>query len=277
MGNNSSNHMRHGENLEIPDTQAFANALLDPDKETPAGITGPDGKPAPKRFSVYRNNVALSLREALEQTYPGIRKIVGEENFNILASCYFTVHPPTSPMMQAYGDLFPQFLKNFEPLQHSPFLADLACLEKAWIDAYHASDRAILDAADLSGIEAENLMETRFVTHPAAAIIESRYHLFDLFSHRAEDDGTAVSYEMAEFVQAVLVTRPYLKVQVNKLDHAASVFFTMVINGCTLGESVEKAMKQDAGFDAAGAIALMLSSGTMSSLSNLNKQQQKKQ
>ena len=33
---------------------AFAHALLDPEAAVPVGIVDPQGRPAPKRFSVYR-------------------------------------------------------------------------------------------------------------------------------------------------------------------------------------------------------------------------------
>jgi hypothetical protein len=256
--------------INFSEIQIFAEALLDPDKNIPEGVIGPDRQPAPKRFSVYRNNVALSLREALEQTYPGVRKIVGTENFDVLASVYFSSHPPQTPMMQAYGEMFPEFLGDFEPLQHSPFLVDLAQVEKCWIDAYHACDKAILDAAELGKIDAEQLMHTRFSAHPASAVIQSYYHLHDMFLSRDEEGDCNVSYEEADLAQAVLITRPLLDVLVNKLGPAEAEFFKMIINNATLGESVERAMELDADFDASAAIALMLSTGTMCDLSISN-------
>ena len=38
----------------------FVTALLDPEAATPEGLLGPNNAPAGKRFSVYRNNVAVS-------------------------------------------------------------------------------------------------------------------------------------------------------------------------------------------------------------------------
>ncbi len=39
------------------DEAEFTAALLNPDDPPPAGLLQPDGTPATKRFSVYRNNV----------------------------------------------------------------------------------------------------------------------------------------------------------------------------------------------------------------------------
>ena len=43
----------------------FAPALLDPGSEAPSIVTGPCGKSAVKCYNVYRNNVMVSLIDAL--------------------------------------------------------------------------------------------------------------------------------------------------------------------------------------------------------------------
>ena len=49
---------------------AFAAALIDPGRETPAVVAGPNGKAVVKRYNVYRNNVTSSLIDALAAIYP---------------------------------------------------------------------------------------------------------------------------------------------------------------------------------------------------------------
>ena len=82
----------------------FARALLDPEAEVPWGLTDPEGRPAPKRFSVYRNNVASSLTRALEAAFPTVRKLVGDEFFAAMAGVFLRAHPPQSRMLMLYGD-----------------------------------------------------------------------------------------------------------------------------------------------------------------------------
>jgi hypothetical protein len=252
--------------LKFPGNRAFAPALLDPDLELPAGMIDPDGRPAPKRFSVYRNNVVTSLMEAIGETYPSTKRIIGEKNFSTLSRIFISTHPPSSPMMQAYGEEFPDFIKKFKPLQHSPFLAELALVEKYWIAAYHAADINCLGGADLGKIPADDLMETRFIAHPATSIVSSEYSLYDLFlsGRQSKDANPAqVSYQKSDSAQAVLITRPHLSVELVQLDQASSEFFKRIITRNSLGQCVEGAMELDNGFDAASAIALMLSSGAL--------------
>jgi hypothetical protein len=63
----------------------FRAALFDPAAPVPAGLTGPDGRPAGARFDVYRNNVVAGLTAALETGFPTVRALVGEVFFAAMA------------------------------------------------------------------------------------------------------------------------------------------------------------------------------------------------
>ena len=63
----------------------FRKALLDPQQAVPEGLTNPDGQQASKRFSVYRNNVAHSLSEAMLTGFPVLAKLVGDDFFSEMA------------------------------------------------------------------------------------------------------------------------------------------------------------------------------------------------
>lgn len=242
----------------------FAPALLDPDLDIPEGVVGPDGLPAPKRFSVYRNNVVSSLMEAMRETYPSIAALVGEENFQTLSRIFISRHPPSSPMMQSYGGAFPDFLKGFAPLRDSPFLESVAQVEKNWIHAYHAADASPLEPDALGKIDPELLMDTRFNRHPATHIITSDYCLFELFNSRDGGDVSQLNYQPNETPQSILITRPHLSVTTTPLNTAMTAFFSAILNQTSLGESVEVAMQCDPEFDASRAITLLLTSGALS-------------
>ena len=98
----------------------FRAALLDPSCPAPDGVQNPDGVPATKRFDVYRNNVAVSLTDALETAFPVVNKLVGTDFFRAMAGVYLRAHPPSSPVMMFYGDEMPDFLAGFGPAQSVP-------------------------------------------------------------------------------------------------------------------------------------------------------------
>jgi hypothetical protein len=55
----------------------FTSGLLNPGI-APNGVAGPRGKASAKRYNVYRNNVTVSLINALAETFPATRRITGD-------------------------------------------------------------------------------------------------------------------------------------------------------------------------------------------------------
>lgn len=49
--------------------QVFAQALLNPAQSCPPGLTTWNGSDPARRFAVYRNNVIVSLVDALADTF----------------------------------------------------------------------------------------------------------------------------------------------------------------------------------------------------------------
>lgn len=116
----------------------LADALLDPEMPAPACVTGPAAKAAVKRFNVYRNNVAVSLVDALAATFPATERIVGTSFFRAMVLIHVRTTPPTSPLLFEYGYDFPAFIDAFEHTRGMPWLGDVARIERAWLDAYEA-------------------------------------------------------------------------------------------------------------------------------------------
>src|SRR5246500_4427127 len=134
--------------LEHPSSYAatFAAALIDPERETPAIVAGPAGKGAARRYNVYRNNVTVSLIDALAAVYPAVQRITGREFFRAMARFHVRATPPASPLLFEYGRDFPAFIEAYEYARDLPWLADVARIERAWLDAYHAGGFTFLSA-----------------------------------------------------------------------------------------------------------------------------------
>lgn len=252
------------EALRSDSAAEFGAALITADAPTPVGIVGPDGKPAPKRFNVYRNNVIISLTEALAQTFPAIERLVGKDYFKALAKVFVTEHPPCSPVLIWYGDAFAEFIEAFPPLAGYPYLADVARLEWAWLQAYHAADAEPLNQQVLGAVPPERVGEIRFSLHPAARMISSRWPALSLaLANRfAVDDPPHVNLEEPE---AVLVTRPDLDVQLQLLRPGAVPFF-QELGGTTLQEAAVGAFAAHSDFDLSASLSDLLAAGAFSAL-----------
>ncbi|POF31038.1 HvfC/BufC N-terminal domain-containing protein [Roseibium marinum] len=243
----------------------FGRALLDPEAAPPAGLVGPDGKAAPKRFNVYRNNVIVSLSEALGQTFPAIVSLVGDDYFNALARAFVTRHPPQSPVLMWYGGAFAGFLESFPPLAAYPYLADVARVEWAWLQAYHAADAAPLDPAALSAVAPEDVPAVRFTRHPAAAVVASKWPVLDLVRANRFATDAAAGIDLDE-PQAVLVTRPDLEVGVFLLRPGGEVFLSALLEGSTLEGAAASALEKTSEFSLPDCLSDCLSSGAFTAI-----------
>lgn len=240
----------------------FAAALRDPSRGQPANVTGPRGKATARRFNVYRNNVAYSLGEALAANFPAVRALCGAERFAHAARLHIAEEPPASPILFEYGHGFAGFLDRFPPArQQMPWLADVARLERAWLDSYHAADREPLSGEEMAAVPPEQLENARFDPHPAFALVRSSFAVLDLFhAGRAERPQTADPHGG----QDVLVTRPFLDVLVTKLQPGQFALLKSLALGDSLGDAAAAAIGETDDFDFPAAMTVLLSSGAFS-------------
>jgi Putative DNA-binding domain len=243
----------------------FATALNDPVRATPSLVAGPKGKVAVRRYNVYRNNVTVSLIDALAAVYPAVQRITGVEFFRAMARFHVRATPPTSPLLFDYGRDFPPFIETYEYARTMPWLADVARIERAWLDAYHAADVAPLSTDALALVPPERLADVVFTAHPAARIVRSSFAAVTIF---AANRGEGASGQIdAGTPEDALITRPEMDVVVRQLPEGRAVFLTGLMSGQTLGVAATSARQSSASFDIAANIAGMIEAGAFTSIS----------
>jgi len=115
----------------------------------PPGLTASAPDEAAQRFAVYCNNVTVSLSDALASRFPVIERLVGTDFFRAMAREFAQTHRPRSPVLIDWGEGFPDFLATFPPLAPYPYMADVARIEVARGQAFHAADADPIPPADL--------------------------------------------------------------------------------------------------------------------------------
>ncbi|MET4389138.1 hypothetical protein ABIB73_004907 [Bradyrhizobium sp. F1.4.3] len=243
---------------------AFVPALLDPTRLAPLIVTGPNGKAAGKRYDVYRNNVTVSLIDAMAAIYPAVQRVTGPDFFRAMARFHVRETPPTSPLLFDYGRDFPAFIEAYEHARPLPWLADVARIERAWLDAYHARDAAPLAPARLSTVAPDRLGDLIFSPHPAACIVRSRFSTVTIFA--ANRDTAPVGRIDASIPEDALITRADFDVTVRHLPPGGAVFATNLISGRPLGEAAASALEASPDFNIASNIAGLIEAGAFTSI-----------
>ncbi|MCA0869999.1 DNA-binding domain-containing protein [Seohaeicola saemankumensis] len=240
----------------------FTTALLDPGQQTPEGLLDGQGLPAGKRFNVYRNNVAVSLTEALHSAFPVIARLLGKENMDGLAGMYLRAHPPSSPLMMFYGASFPAFLAGMAQLSHLGYLPDVARLELAMRHAYHAADADPIDPDLLARTDPEALMQATVTLAPAVRLLRSDWPVFDIWRFNTEPDAP----KPAAIAQDVLITRPDFDPVPQPLSPGGADWIAALQRGEPIGAAHDAALAATPDFDLAASLALLLQGGTITSL-----------
>lgn len=182
----------------------FAETLLRADAPIPTGLNDGQGRSATARFNVYRNNVAVSLTDALATSFPVVAQMVGDEFFRAMAGLALRDAPPSNPLMATFGSDFPDFLERFPPVAHLPYLADVARIENAVRRAYHAADVVAFGADDLAQMDEVSLLSTAFSQGPAVTLLRSDHPVATLW-HNHQPDSCPAPLTGAE---DILIARP---------------------------------------------------------------------
>ena len=244
------------------DQTEFRTALLNPSANRPTGLTDGDGRAAGRRFDVYRNNVAVSLTEALETAFPVVRKLVGEQNFKTLAGVFLRQHPPTSPLMMFYGGELPAFLQSFKPTAQISYLPDVARLELALRESYHAADADPIDPALLQALPPDQLMATRLALAPSARLVRSHWPVHAIWRYNTEPDTP----KPAMAAEDVIVLRQDLDPSPHLLAPGGGAFVSALLVGETLGAAHETALADTPDFDLSSTLALLIGTGAITAL-----------
>lgn len=251
--------------------ERFAEALLDPEQPCPPGLTTWNGSDPARRFAVYRNNVIVSLVDALADTFAVTQELVGESFFRAMARVFAYANPPISRLLVFYGEAFPAFIECFPPAAGLPYLADVARLEFLRVRAYHAADVAPVRTEEIAAVlaDADNLPHLNLAIHPSLGVLDSTAAVVSLWAaHQGVGDLVTVVPNMPE---TALVVRDGLDVEVLEVPRAAGVFIEALQRGETLGGAMVSAQALDPDFDAAMPLALLIQKSAITALYSLRR------
>lgn len=179
----------------------FADALMADEQPAPAFRS-----PA---FAVYRNTSARGAVEALRASYPTIDALLGPDMFTDVALDFRRETPPASPLLSDYGAGFADFLARQPWTSELPYLADVARLDRLWLESFLAGGADTLPRS-LCGAP-------RIALHPAARFAWLATPALTIWqAHR--DGFDELDPEWRE--EGALFTRPGLAVRAEPIDRA---------------------------------------------------------
>ncbi len=241
----------------------FANFITATD-EAPPGLAMPGLKSGAvgeftdeQRLQIYRNNYRISLREALAGVYPVVQKLVGEEFFHHAAREYVLQHPSHRGNLHHYGADFATFLQGFPGLEELVYLPDVARLEWAHHQVFHATEDRALRLSALAALDEQAMMEVCFVVSDACRLLVSDYPVVKIWQLN-QAVGTQETLSLDEGGVRCVVIRHGCDIEFHVLDEGGFTLLETLAQGKSFARACEAALAVETACDIGGVLQYLV-------------------
>lgn len=195
----------------------------------------------------HANTISHARLVALEETFPRTREHLGDTAFNVICRAYVEDKVARACDNNSIGRHFA------EQLHADPQAAELAAIEWAWLESYHAADAVPMVLADLSALDEAALVALPVSAHPAARLVPTICPVAASLTELAGQQPAAI-----------LIARPVEVVRLVPLDAIeAAVFTAATANSATMGNLLTTAIEQAGDDDPLRPIITLISAGAL--------------
>jgi hypothetical protein len=221
--------------ISAPEGVAAGLARLDPDERAHAeGLVVSDQRlSAAERLDIYANMYFYRLRDALKDDFSAVCAVVGEAHFHNLVTDYLLVHPPSHFSLRYAGKHLASFLASHASLARWPFVADLARLEWAILDAFDAPDAPVLVPEALGSVAPERWPTMRFRLTPSLCLLDVGWPVHAVWTQTQRQVPPADPPPVRTLLR---VWRQNLRVYHCAITEAEHSALTAITRGATLAE-----------------------------------------
>ncbi len=154
-------------------------------------IVGDERLSAADRLDIYANMYFFRLHDCLREDFACVAAAIGDDRFHNLVTDYLLRHPSEHPSLRYLGRHLPQFVSGHPLGTEFPWLADLARLEWARVDAFDAPDGRPLTREDLARLPQETVGERRIGMVASLALLRLEHDVVRAWNQLKEKPAEA--------------------------------------------------------------------------------------
>lgn len=201
-------------------------------------------------LKAHANTISHARLVALEESFPLTREEMGEDWFNALSRNYVETSPAKSCDLAQIGRHFARSLEN---ANLDMMVCDLAKIEWAWLESYHAADASPLTLEAISKLAEANLLNLAVTLHPSVRICPLRAPLAAPLMQLAGEMDVA----------AILVVRPDAEVRLLAIDVRTLQAAQNCRQPSTIGNLLALASEQGDEADPIGPVLTLIGAGAL--------------
>ena len=224
--------------ITAPEGVAAGRAALDPSERALAeDLVCADARlSAVERLDIYADMYFYRIRDCLKEDFGAVCAVVGEAAFHNLTTDYLLVHPSTHFSLRYVGRHLPKFVRGHALIERWPFLADLAALEWAIMEAFDAPDAEPITPAALTAIPPQRWAELRFHVTPSLKLLRLDWPVHEVWTQtqRQEEVGYVRAHQTV-----IRVWRQDFRVFHRSIDLTEAAALDALASGATFGDICE--------------------------------------
>ena len=133
------------------------------------------------RLAIYADGYRLRFLEVLENDYPVLSNICGEDIFEEMVDHYIDQYPSQHFSLNYFGQYFAQFLAQHSDYQQQKYWSELAQFEWLLGETRIAADAVVKTQADLAAIGPEQWSKLQVVFHPSIRSMTGYWNIADIW------------------------------------------------------------------------------------------------
>jgi hypothetical protein len=187
------------------------------------------------RLGIYRHAYRARLTEALDEIYPILHQILGDETFASMAELFIETHPSVHRSIRWYGSELADFLAAQPPFAGEPALAEVARFEWTLSEVFDAPEAPPLDRAALSSLDPGVWAALEFRFHPSVRRLALWWNAVAVWQRMSEGEEPPAP-EASSALVPWLLWRQNFKNYFRSLDAAEEAALQAALAGRPFGE-----------------------------------------
>ncbi len=209
----------------------FQEYLMQEKQDIKQSIMSTEKVSAEMRLAIYGEAYRSRLHEALEASYPALKKYLGEEEFEKLCYRYIDANPSVYRSIRWYGDQLAQFLKD-------PFLSELATLEWTLALVFDAKGGSVFQLQAMSALSPDSWADMKFIMHSSVYRLNFSWNTMQIWQKLMEEVSPPTLKKNARS-EGWILWRQELTSRYASLPQDEAWGLDALLNGATFGELCE--------------------------------------
>ena len=215
--------------------QQFLGAISSAEPGSVQSVLSTELLSAADRVSIYHYAYFKRLTAVLEDDYPAVRAMLGDDAFVQLARQYTLTHPSQHTSIRWFGEYLPDFLSQHDPYRQYGLLAELAEWERRLRQMFDAEDAAPATLSLFQSIPVQQWPDLTFQFIPAFILCRHQFNSVAIW-RAIKDEQIPPEVQTIEDKEYWLIWRAELQTSYQSISQEEAYLIEQVQQGACFAE-----------------------------------------